>query len=509
MGRREHARRPDECVRLHSLLDRDRVLGGLHTPTDGLAKAARAVVALARRAEARGARFQGSTRVVGIEQAGGRVTGVRTPEGVIEADIVVSCAGFWGPAVGAMVGMDVPLLPLAHQYVKTGQVAELVGRNDEASEIGMPILRHQDADLYFREHVDRIGIGSYAHRPMPVRLDDLEDDGEVTDSAMPSMLPFTEDDFAGPWEQCRELLPALRRGEGGGGLQRDLLLHPRRRAADRGVPGRRRLLDRRGRVGDPLGRRRQGRRAAAGGRPDRVRPARLRRAPLRGVPALHRLRRGDLGAELRRDLRRAAPAAAEGVAAEPAGQPVPPAPGGARRGLPRGRRLGAPALVRGERRPAGRPARRVDAAAARRLVRAVPLADRGGGGVAHPRGRRDVRHDPAQAPRGERPRRAGPARPPDHREDGQERRRRHLHPRARRGRRHPQRLDRRPAGPRPVPGRRERSTGSRPPEPAAAVRRQRPGPRHHRRHLLHRGVGATRPRARAAPEPRRLHATRV
>src|SRR5919112_260942 len=200
---------PDECVRLHGLLDRDRVLGGLHTPTDGLAKAARAVIALARRAEARGARFQGSTRVIGIEQAAGRVTGVRTPEGVIDADVVVSCAGFWGPSIGAMVGMDVPLLPLAHQYVKTGQVAELVGRNNEASEIGMPILRYQDADLYFREHVDRIGIGSYAHRPMPVRLGDLEDDGEITDAAMPSMLPFTEDDFAGPWEQCRELLPAL------------------------------------------------------------------------------------------------------------------------------------------------------------------------------------------------------------------------------------------------------------------------------------------------------------
>ena len=44
-------------------------------------------------------------------------------------------------------------------------------------------------------------------------------------------------------------------------------------------------------------------------------------------------------------------------------------------------------------------------------------------------------------------------------------------------------------------------------QPAAAVRRQRPGPRHHRRHLLHRGVGAARPRARPAPEPRRLHAT--
>src|SRR3712207_1948107 len=106
--------------------------------------------------------------------------------------------------------MDVPLLPLAHQYVRTGPVAELVGRNDEAGEIGLPILRHQDADLYFREHVDRIGIGSYAHRPMPVRLDELDDSGEVSGSSMPSMLPFTEEDFADVWEDCRALLPALR-----------------------------------------------------------------------------------------------------------------------------------------------------------------------------------------------------------------------------------------------------------------------------------------------------------
>ncbi len=200
---------PDECVALHPLLDRDQVLGGFHTPTDGLAKASRAVVALARRAEARGARFQGSTRVTGIESAGGRVTGVRTDGGVVPADVVVSCAGFWGPAVGAMVGMAVPLLPLAHQFVWTGQVAELAGRNDELTEAGLPILRHQDRDLYYREKGDRLGIGSYAHRPMPVELADLPE-GDVTDAAMPSMLPFTEEDFAEPWEHSRLLLPSLR-----------------------------------------------------------------------------------------------------------------------------------------------------------------------------------------------------------------------------------------------------------------------------------------------------------
>ncbi|MGY1624987.1 FAD-dependent oxidoreductase [Geodermatophilus sp. SYSU D00965] len=200
----------DECVRLHPLVDRDRILGGLHIPSDGLAKASRAVVALARRAEARGARFQGSTRVTGIEQSGGRVTGVRTPDGVIPADLVVSCAGFWGQELGAMVGMDVPLLPLAHQFVWTGQVPDLVGRNTELGEASLPILRHQDQDLYYRERGDTLGIGSYAHRPMPVDLRELPQGDGVGEESMPSMLPFTEEDFAAQWEESQLLLPSLR-----------------------------------------------------------------------------------------------------------------------------------------------------------------------------------------------------------------------------------------------------------------------------------------------------------
>ncbi|WP_086850688.1 GcvT family protein [Amycolatopsis kentuckyensis] len=197
-----------ECVERWPLLDGSRILGALHVPTDGLARAAKAVEVLAARAGSRGAKFIGSTRVTDVLQDGGRVTGVRTDQGDFPADVVVSCAGFWGREIGAMVGMDVPLLPLAHQYAKTGPVAELAGRNTEEAEASLPILRHQDQDLYFREHVDRLGIGSYAHRPMPV--DESTLDPAVTATAMPSMLPFTEDDFAPSWEQSRLLLPALR-----------------------------------------------------------------------------------------------------------------------------------------------------------------------------------------------------------------------------------------------------------------------------------------------------------
>ncbi|QYF88851.1 FAD-dependent oxidoreductase [Arthrobacter sp. PAMC25284] len=208
----------DECTKHYPLLNPDMVLGGLYVPSDGLASAARAVQLLIRKATAAGVTFLGSTPVSGIEQSGGKVTGVQTPDGAVPADIVVSCAGFWGPKIGAMAGMAVPLLPLAHQYVKTTTVRELVGTNlgtnllDPSNGARMPILRHQDKDLYFREHGDRIGIGSYAHRPMPVDLDRLPEvaPGQMSEYRMPSRLDFTAEDFLPCWEDSRQLLPALR-----------------------------------------------------------------------------------------------------------------------------------------------------------------------------------------------------------------------------------------------------------------------------------------------------------
>ncbi|HET9173507.1 MAG TPA: FAD-dependent oxidoreductase [Actinospica sp.] len=198
---------PAECLALHPLLDESRVLAGFHTPTDGLAKAVRAAEAQARRAIEQGARFLPHHTVTGIESAGGRVTGVVTDQGTFPADIVVSCAGFWGPKVTRMAGLELPLLPMAHQYVRTTPLAALAQRKADAeTEALLPILRHQDRDLYFREHEDRIGIGSYAHRPMPV---DLADVGAPGGEVMPSMLDFTESDFEPSWRDAADLLPSL------------------------------------------------------------------------------------------------------------------------------------------------------------------------------------------------------------------------------------------------------------------------------------------------------------
>ncbi|MDQ0778685.1 glycine cleavage system aminomethyltransferase T/glycine/D-amino acid oxidase-like deaminating enzyme [Streptomyces aurantiacus] len=200
------------CKELWPLIDESLVLGGFHTPDDGLARALLAARAQMARAESRGARFLDRHTVTGIEQAAGRVTAVVTDQGDFPADHVVSAAGFWGPVIGRMAGVDVPLQPLAHQYARTRPLPGLAGAATEASR---PILRFQDRDLYFREHTDRIGIGSYAHKPLPVDPFAVlpYDEARAHDMEMPSSFPFTAEDWAPSWDDCRRLLPALRESE--------------------------------------------------------------------------------------------------------------------------------------------------------------------------------------------------------------------------------------------------------------------------------------------------------
>ncbi|MEV6342412.1 FAD-dependent oxidoreductase [Actinoplanes sp. NPDC051851] len=189
----------EEAAALFPLMDEEKILGGLHVPTDGLALAVAACEAQASRAAARGAVFVGDSPVVSVEQRGGRVTGVTTPGQSYEADIVVSCAGFWGPSVGALAGVTIPLLPMAHQYVKTTATP---GAHD-----GLPILRHQDQDLYFRTYGEGLGVGSYLHDPIPVDIADLPG------GAHPSKMPFSPALFEESWARAGELLPGLKNTE--------------------------------------------------------------------------------------------------------------------------------------------------------------------------------------------------------------------------------------------------------------------------------------------------------
>lgn len=204
-GLRAELLTPEEARERNPLLAAAGVHGAYFVDDDGIANAVRAAEAMARAAEARGAAFRPWSEVTGIEVANGRVRGVATREGRIATDRVLICAGIWGPRVGRMAGITVPLCPMQHQYARTAPIRELAG---ETREVVHPILRHQDKSMYFRQTGDCYGIGSYRHEPLPVDPDAIP--GHRGGPEMPSVMSFTPEHFAAAHAAAVELLPPLR-----------------------------------------------------------------------------------------------------------------------------------------------------------------------------------------------------------------------------------------------------------------------------------------------------------
>ena len=196
---------PERAGELHPVLDPTKILGAIYCPTDGIAKAVRAVEALQKLAESRGAIFKDRHEVIAVEQEGGQVTGVTTDQGFFPAEIVISCAGIWGPKVGRMFGMTKAFQPLAHQLAWTEDLASLA---DQTQEITIPIMRHQGEDLYFRQRFNGMGIGSYLHRPLPVESEEILpfDKAEI----MPSQMPFTQPEWEPVMDLAGEIMPELK-----------------------------------------------------------------------------------------------------------------------------------------------------------------------------------------------------------------------------------------------------------------------------------------------------------
>jgi glycine cleavage system aminomethyltransferase T/glycine/D-amino acid oxidase-like deaminating enzyme len=184
------------------LLDESAILGAFAVPTDGVAKPVWAAEALARKAT--GATFHGRTVVTGFEITRSQVRAVLTNSGRIETDRVLICCGIWGPRLGRMAGVPIPLAPVEHQLAWTTPLPQLAG---ETVEIEQPILRHQDRDLYFRQRRDHYAVGGYDHEPVVVDADDIRPHGSPDD--MPASNPFDAAAFAPSWQAAIELVPAL------------------------------------------------------------------------------------------------------------------------------------------------------------------------------------------------------------------------------------------------------------------------------------------------------------
>jgi sarcosine oxidase subunit beta len=135
---------PDDIARLVPLVNLEGVIGGSICPRDGIADPYTVTQAFASAARQRGALVETETNVVGIETQGGRVARVNTDKGDIETRVVVNCAGPWAAKIGAMVGLDIPIVPLRRQFFITDAIPEIPRHHPFVIEFTTSLYFHPD-----------------------------------------------------------------------------------------------------------------------------------------------------------------------------------------------------------------------------------------------------------------------------------------------------------------------------------------------------------------------------
>ena len=197
------------------LLEEDMIVGALWDPDAGLVtpRSQTVVGELVENGEATG-KLQtfANTAATGLDIAGGRIKGVETTRGCIEASIVVVCAGLWGRLVAAMAGEDLPIMPVDHPLTFFGPYLEFAGTGKD---IGYPLLRDQGNSAYLRDTGDpttpeggQIEWGYYEEKdPRVVHPRDLLDKEEARLS--PSQRDLEVDQVVDALERAIELTPIL------------------------------------------------------------------------------------------------------------------------------------------------------------------------------------------------------------------------------------------------------------------------------------------------------------
>ena len=185
---------PREALALWPLMNDEGVLGALHIPGDCYLDAAGFTQALARAARSRGARILRQTEVTGFEPARSGGWRVRTTNGEIDCEHVVSATGIFARRTFALAGMFLPVATLSHQYLVTEPARPIIERR-RTTDARLPILRQPDIRLNVREEGDGLFVSVYESGARAIFPDGAP--REYGMELLPPDLESIEDQFAG------------------------------------------------------------------------------------------------------------------------------------------------------------------------------------------------------------------------------------------------------------------------------------------------------------------------
>jgi 4-methylaminobutanoate oxidase (formaldehyde-forming) len=185
----------DEALELCPLLHVDDLVGALYIPHDGVTSPVDTTIALAKGAKQRGAAIAEGVAVERLEVTEGRIAGVHTEDGFVEAETVVLAGGMWTRQLAATAGIRVPLQACEHFYIVTEPI--------DGVERGMPTVRDPGNYTYFKEETGKIMAGFFEPRAKIWNLDGIPRD------FMFGTLPEDWDHIGPIFERAIHRMPVL------------------------------------------------------------------------------------------------------------------------------------------------------------------------------------------------------------------------------------------------------------------------------------------------------------
>jgi len=184
---------PDEIKEIWPLCNTEGLVGAIQHPDDGYIQPADLTQALCKGARNRGAEIYEHTKVVALEHQKDDSWIVITDKGDIACEHVVSCTGSFARKTGEMVGLDVPVIPVEHQFLVTEPHPDIMERKKK----GLPemgVLRESDAAYYLREEAGGMILGIYEKGAPACYIDGPSDDCqyELFNGDLDRIMPHVE-----------------------------------------------------------------------------------------------------------------------------------------------------------------------------------------------------------------------------------------------------------------------------------------------------------------------------
>jgi dimethylglycine dehydrogenase len=182
LGVDSHLLGPEEIKNLCPIIDSSDVIGGLFDPNEGNLDPYGSTQALAKAARMAGAEVYLNTKVEDLVHKPDGTWTVVTDKGNIQCEHVVNAAGLWAREVGAMAGIHVPIIPMEHHYILTGDIDDLVKFDGE-----LPMMIDLDGEMYLRQEHNGVLLGVYEKNSTPWSVDRTPWDYGETDLLEPRL----------------------------------------------------------------------------------------------------------------------------------------------------------------------------------------------------------------------------------------------------------------------------------------------------------------------------------